>query len=120
MIHKGIPSPVPSWVVDEIAHSQVSYPEEWIQYTGTRSRSKQFKFVTGGKDINDPFTYEPGYSAILYNAVRPGGGALGYENIAPSFKERNFTLKVTNQFVQNMGNVRLDIYTSFYNSDFGF
>ena len=101
----GTPTPIPSWLLDEMAHSQASYPHEWIQFGG-RNTDIQFKTMTG-KDINDPNTYEPGYSATLYNAVRPQGGTpdTGYENFTPSFSERNFTLKVTNQFVQNMGNI---------------
>ena len=102
---EGNPSFIPSWVVDEIAHSQAAYPREWSTRTGSSNPDYQFKFVTQ-KDVSNPNTFTPNYSSRTYNVVRPAGGTLGtpYEGviIGKSTLQKNFILKVTTQFVRNM------------------
>ena len=91
----GNPTPVPNWVVDEIAYSQAVYPDDWKQFGGSTT-SIQFKTLTG-YDINNPSAYEPNYFASDVTGIRPA--RFEYPP-----KERTFTLKVTNDWIERMKN----------------
>ena len=100
----GNPTPIPNWLVDEIAYSRAVYPEDWVTFSGTRNTDEQFKRMTG-KNINDPNTYEINYAANTVTGIRPAGGSnTGYQNFTTDMKQQSFTLKVSDQWVQTMSN----------------
>ena len=101
----GNPTPVPAWVLDEIEYSVLEHPEDWKQFGG-RNKAAQFKEITG-YDINNPNAYESNYSPSIVTGIRPAGGTMdtayeGFLKWGPFEKNKSFTLKVTNNWINKM------------------